>query len=177
MLSKALAVMVAYLHMEAFLVFLYLDDWLLNGRSFEVVLSSTQKAHTLFQLNAERKEIHAGTSTKSTVHRGVLDSLMAGACLPLNRLVTLSLLELTIQGSPQTTIKNCLQPPSHMATWTFVTNHVRLCLYCFQGWLKITYSLNRDILDRQVMVLLLIKNSLEWWRSNSSSVRASLSVA
>lgn len=94
--------------------------------------------------------------------------LTARAYLPLDRFVTLSSLVYVIQGNLQTTIRNFLHSWDNRASCAFLTNHTKLRLYHFQGWLRMTYSPARHTLNRQVMVLLQVRNSLDWWKNQLS---------
>lgn len=68
-----------------------------------------------------------------------LDALWARAYLPMNRVMSLTNLISKIQISPQTSTRNRLQLLRHVAACTFVTQHARLCLWCFQRWLRMVY--------------------------------------
>lgn len=103
--SKVLSVVAAYLHHQTIVVFLYLNDWVLKGRSCQEVLSTTRRVLSLFldlglQLNIEKSML---TSVRNIHFIGTcLNSLACGTSLPMDRFWTLSCLVRTIQDSPQT---------------------------------------------------------------------------
>lgn len=113
--------------------------------------------------STECKEIHTSTSTKDTDYRGILGLSDSQSVPTFTQICVHVRTGRDNSGKPTTTIRNCLRLLGHM-TCTIVTNHARLCLYCFQGWLRTASSPTRDTLDRQVTIPLHIKNSLNWWK-------------
>lgn len=87
-----------------------------------------------------------------------LDSLTTGASLSMDRFQILLTLIKTVQESPQTSVKNCLQLLGYMAACSFA----RLHLCCFQECLRTVYSLNRHSLDKHVLDPQWLKHSLDW---------------
>lgn len=145
--SKVLVVVAAYIWWAAILVFLYPDKSLLKGWSCEAVLSS---AFSFFQelglhLNARKSTI--SPCTENTVDRSILGFIGSQVH--------------NFFRSGQDSSRNCLQLLGHMAVCTFVTDWAKLCLCCFYGWLRMTYSQARDSLERQVKVPLQVRNSLD----------------
>uniref|UniRef100_A0A8C3SKC2 formate--tetrahydrofolate ligase n=2 Tax=Chelydra serpentina TaxID=8475 RepID=A0A8C3SKC2_CHESE len=58
----------------------------------------------------------------------------------------------TIHRSPHTTVRNCLHLLGHRITCTFMTEHARLCLHCFQVWFRRNSSSTRDSMDNRLWI-------------------------
>lgn len=162
--STALVVVTTCLHWEVILVFLDLDNWLLKDRSSE---ASTKMALFFFPgtgSSAQHKKIHFNPVQRIQFIGVYLHSLTDRAYLPTDRLLTLSDLVRTIQGSLRITVRNTLQLLDHMSVYTFVNNQGILSLWFFQNGLRMICSLTKDSLDKQLTVPFHVKNSLDWWK-------------
>lgn len=140
--SKILSVVVAHFYKQGIMMFLYLDDCLLNASSFKDVLAATQKTMDLFlqmglQLNTQKSTL---TPVQQLVFIGsYLDAVEAKAFFPLHRFNALASLISTVQASPQISARTCLQLLGHKGVGTLIVQHARLHLHCLQGWLRIVY--------------------------------------
>lgn len=90
------------------------------------------------------------------------------AFLLLHRFNTLTSLIETIQASPQTSARNCLQLLGHMATCTPVTPHARFHMRYLQIWFRSVYSLSKDGLKKLLLMPSRVKHSLDWWKEPSN---------
>lgn len=93
-----------------------------------------------------------------------LDSLQVRALLPQYSFHSLSALIETVQTSPQMLARHCIQLVGHMAAGTFVISHSRLHMRCLQSWFSLIYWLNKNRLDKPLLMPSRVKLSLDWWK-------------
>lgn len=95
-----------------------------------------------------------------------LDLLTARTHLLTDRSLALSNLVSTLQGSPQTSVRNCVQLLGHMAASTAMSSHARLPSL-LPGLTHNDPFTDQRPLDKKVMVPLHRKNVQEWWNDQT----------
>ncbi|XP_065418201.1 uncharacterized protein LOC135974397 isoform X2 [Chrysemys picta bellii] len=161
-----MSVVAAFLRKRRMRVFLYLDDWLLAGRSEAEVRSHVTLALQMF--GRLGLLVNVPKSTLAPTQRldfigAVLDSVTVRAILPESRFLTIQRAVSSVQKFPTTTARCCMQLLGHMAACTHVVRHARLRLRPLQLWFTQTYRPNRDPLDLVVTIPDRVFGSLRWW--------------
>lgn len=141
--TKCMAVVATFLRKRQVLVFPYLDDCLVRGRSTVQVELHVSMIRCTFNrldllLNVQKSTLFP-TQRREFIG-AVLDSGQVRAFLPESRFQTMHDILEGFRQYPTITAKNCLTLLSHMASCMYVVQHVRLRLRPLQCLAGISLS-------------------------------------
>ncbi|XP_043348930.1 uncharacterized protein LOC122455943 [Dermochelys coriacea] len=166
--TKYMAVLAAFLRRQRIQVYLYLDDWLLVGRSEAKMRGHVEAALRLFRelglLIKVPKSMLVPTQRVEFIG-AVLDTVQARASLPISRFQAIQQAVTSLRQSPMTMARCCLRLLGHMVACMHVVRHARLRLRTLQAWLARVYHPGRDPLDLVVTAPRDVLDSLRWWQS------------
>ncbi|KAG6935767.1 hypothetical protein G0U57_014457, partial [Chelydra serpentina] len=132
---KVFSVVAAQMRYNDYTVFLYLDNWLLTGRSYLEVVSNLVLGNV-----PQHGEVYSDSQASHKLHRST-PGLRHSEGLPPSRQIPYQ--EQSDQNKslkPRTAVQVHLFLLSHMASCTYIIPFTRLHLHCLQAWLMARYT-------------------------------------
>lgn len=140
-------------------IFLYLDNWLVRGKSWEQVLSRSS-LHCLFDcldFILNKGKVTLISTQKIEFIGALLDSISLRAFLLNEQFLAIY----QLQCQPSTTVCVCLSVLGHLTSCTCTVQNTRLFPYPLQVWLRSVYHLSSQSLDKYKRVSQSMLHSLQ----------------